>query len=293
MSEGNPLNDDVSTREVLRHFLKTRRARLRPEDVGLPRTRSRRTAGLRREEVAALAGVGDTWYGLFESGKGIHVSDRVIESVARALRLSDDEHRYLQTLVAGQVCSVIDFSNDLVDPAVTDTLNAIGSAPAFVIGPRLDYLAMNAAMRAIHRVPDEPADIYRNLMLRVFLDPDARTLYPTWDSAAERAVSKFRRNYGMHVGNDSFERLIEQLAAGSDAFRRLWDLHQVGTLHDSLTGQLGHPQIGLFHFRLQAFAVPDTHAQTLVVMLPLSAADEAAIRSIVAPDRTARDVLRV
>jgi hypothetical protein len=247
----------------------------------------RRVTGLRREEVAALAGLGDTWYGLFESGKGIHVSDRVLDSVGRALRLNYDERRYLSSLVAGEPPAMVDFGTDTVAPPVAQALAAISHAPAFVIGPRLDYLAVNGLMRALHRVPREPSIEHRNLMLRVFVNPESRSSYPVWEDTAQRAVSKFRRNYGMNVGNPSFEELIVRLRDESPAFRRLWEIHDVGTLHDQISEELRHPAIGAFCFRLQAFAVPDTHGQTLVLMLPRGAGDEAALGVLLAESRQA------
>jgi transcriptional regulator with XRE-family HTH domain len=260
------------SRSAVRDFLKSRRARLRPEDVGLPPGRQRRLRGLRREEVAALAGVGDTWYGLFESGKRIRVSATMIDRIGAVLRLNDDERDYLRTLVHDDPSADVDYEHDTVADDVVRTLEAIATMPAFVIGPRLDYLAVNAVTRALYRYPARHDPVFSNMVARMFLSPRAHELYADWDAAAAHTVSKFRRFYGKHVGNVSFERLIARLTAESPAFRSLWERHDVAEHHGAVSTSINAAG-GVFHFRLQTYAISDAREQTLVVMLPETAAD--------------------
>jgi hypothetical protein len=269
------------SRDVLSHFLKTCRGRLKPQDVGLPVARSRRVTGLRREEVAALAGVGNTWYGLFESGKQIRVSSRVLVRIGDALRMSDDERRYLQSLVADAQVSV-DFERAVVSDAVLRTLHVITSAPAFVIGPRLDYLAINEAANAIYRFDEDPTGEPPNALLHMFVDGKGRQFYPNWEETAARVTSKFRRNYANNVGNDSFERLIELVRRESKEFRELWELHNVVRSYHQFSDAIIHPSAGHFHYQLQAFDVPDAREQALFILLPIGPQDDAVLQKALA-----------
>jgi transcriptional regulator with XRE-family HTH domain len=268
----------TTTRGTLTDFLKSRRARLRPEDVGLPVSRHRRLSGLRREEVAALAGVGDTWYGLFESGKPIRISPHLIDSVGNALRLTSDELRYLHSLVLPDSESQIDLEYDAVDPLVAASLAAIENVPAFVSGPRLDYLAYNDLARLLYRLPAYPAPVLTNLPLRLFVGPDARELYPNWAGSAARAVSMLRSNYGTYRGNESFQRLVDHLSAISTDFKRLWELHEITPALEHVSEALGLPDGSRFRYRLQAFQVPGSRDQLFVMLLPLDATDATLLR---------------
>ena len=283
----------ADNRRVLSHFLRTRRARLRPQDVGLPVSRRRRLEGLRREEVAALAGVGHTWYGLLESGRNIHVSRRLIDSVAGALRLADEERVYLHRLLADRVEEPVVYERDPVAEAVIETLARIVEVPAFVTGPRLDYLAINAVAKAIYDVPADHSAVHRNLALSVFLLPAARSLYPDWELTAARTVAKFRRSYGEHAGNESFERLVARLLSESTEFRALWERHDIAVAHEPVSEALHHALAGTFRYRLQAFAVPAAREQSLVVMHPLAAADVETLRRLDVPDKGTALVLGV
>jgi hypothetical protein len=266
-------------RVILSEFLKDRRGRLLPRDFGLPVHPHRRLRGLRREEVAALAGVGATWYGLLESGKPIHVSRQLVESVGRALRLSDDEMRYLQSLASLDDYADVDYERAPVAETVRAALDAL-LVPAFVMSPRLDYLAVNEPARVLYRLTAATSSDHYNLPLRLFCDPAAPTLYPDWESSAVRVASKLRTNYGQHVGNASFERLIARLVAQSAAFAELWARHDVAAAHEPVSDALGTPDGRRFRYRLQSFAVTDAEEQTLVVMLPLESDDERLLRSL-------------
>jgi hypothetical protein len=265
-------------RLVLSHFLKTCRGRLKPEDLGLPVARSRRVSGLRREEVAALAGVGNTWYGLLESGKQIRVSPRLLGSVSDALRLNPDERRYLLSLVADAEVS-IDFECEVVGDDVARTLNVITAAPAFVIGPRLDYLAVNEAANALYRFDELPLDKPPNALLHMFVNGKGRIYYPQWEETASRVTSKFRRNYARYVGNESFETLIERVRAESKEFRALWELHDVARSYHQFSDAIIHPEVGSFHYTLQAFDVPEAHEQSLFILLPNGPEDDAVLKA--------------
>lgn len=267
-------------RTELSQFLKSRRGRLRPEDVGLPRSRRRRLPGLRREEVAALAGVGDTWYGLFESGKPIAVSRKLVESVSEALRLTSDEARYLLSLASPQHEVGFDFAADTVTPLAQRMLDAIEHAPAFIVSQRMDYLASNLAGRAVYAL-DDFRDPEANVLWRVFIDPRAVQLYPQWEQTAQRAVQMFRANYGAHVGNDSFERLISELMRRSAAFRAMWESHDVASPVTPISSAIVHPTAGTYSYRLISLTLAGSRGQELIVMLPEAEADERLVRRLV------------
>ena len=197
-----------------------------------------------------------------------------MERIAAALRLNAAELAYFQSLVTGDLTSSFDYEADVVSDTVAETLASITTMPAFVIGPRLDHLAVNAHTRALFRYPEERDPIFDNLVARMFLSPRATEIYGDWESSALRTVAKFRRAYGRHIGNASFGRLVARLSAESAAFARLWNRHEVAWQHEAVTDSIVAIE-GSYRFRLQAFDIPDSHEQTLVVMLPAASADSA------------------
>ncbi|MGW1395677.1 helix-turn-helix transcriptional regulator [Streptomyces nigra] len=219
----------------VREFLTSRRAKITPEQAGLPAGPRRRVPGLRRSEVAALADVSVEYYAKLERGNLAGVSPAVLEAVARALRLDDAERAHLLHLA-----QAADGSDILArprrratirrwkpHPSLQWTLDAVTEGPAFVRNGRMDLLAINRLARAFY------ADVYadphnqENLARFTFLSPDARRFYPDWDQAADISVAILRTEAGRNPHDKDLHDLVGELSTRSDAFRTRWGAHDV------------------------------------------------------------------
>ncbi|MFI6879363.1 helix-turn-helix transcriptional regulator [Streptomyces sp. NPDC050400] len=250
-------------------FLRSRRARIQPDEVGLPGHGRRRVPGLRREEVAQLAGVSVDYYIRLEQGRGPSVSDAVLDAVARVLRLDDTETAYLRSVArpartrrraparpAGQQ----------VRPGLKLLLATIEKAPAFVLGRRMDVLAWNALGDALvgfsAMAPKE-----RNMPRQVFLNPAARDLYPEWPAVAAETVAYLRLDAGLHPKDPQLATLVGELSLASEDFRRLWADHQV---KEKTYGakRMTHPVAGELAMPYETLTVSGEPDQALVVYTP-------------------------
>src|SRR2546423_6259896 len=186
--------DERERRQSLAAFLRTRRARLQPVDVGSPSRSRRRTAGLRREEVAELANIGVSWYTLLEQGHDVHPSRHVLESLAQALRLSTAEEQHLFLLAGQERLSKMLVEEEQVTPALQRVVDALNPHPAFVIGRRWDLLTWNRGAGFLFQF-DEPCPPYsRNVVWR-FFQREARTFDMEWETQAQNLVAGFRADY--------------------------------------------------------------------------------------------------
>ncbi|MET7755930.1 helix-turn-helix transcriptional regulator [Streptomyces sp. NPDC005389] len=232
----------------LSEFLRSRRARLKPEDVGLPEFgRHRRVPGLRREELAQLAGVSVAYYTRLEQGNGRNVSMEVLDSIARALRLSDTERAHLTHLAKPtakkrQHRAAIARPQQ-VRPGLRHLLDAMEGIPAFVVGRRLDVLAWNRMARALMGDFEamEPAE--RNVARMVFLGPNSRDLYRDWECKATEVVSVLRLYAGCYPEDPALLALVGELSIRSEEFRSLWAAHTVADKGHG-TKVLRHPLVG-------------------------------------------------
>jgi transcriptional regulator with XRE-family HTH domain len=213
------------SRSELSDFLKSRRAKLSPDDVGLPNGARRRAQGLRREEVASLAGVGLTWYTWFEQGRDIRVSPDFLENVSRALRLTGAERRHLFVLLK-QDDTVRSVSERKVSPALQRMLDGMPSRPAYIRTARWDVIAWNKAAARLfgfHRIRAEE----RNLVRLMFVDPEFRAMVPNWSTAAPIMLAKFRSDYARYRGDPLVDALVNEMQQRSPEFRQLWRRHDV------------------------------------------------------------------
>ncbi|MCD2464789.1 MULTISPECIES: helix-turn-helix transcriptional regulator [unclassified Streptomyces] len=232
----------------LSEFLRSRRARLKPEDVGLPEFgRHRRVPGLRREELAQLAGVSVAYYTRLEQGNGRNVSMEVLDSIARALRLSDTERAHLTHLAKPtakkkQHRAAIARPQQ-VRPGLRHLLDAMEGVPAFLVGRRLDILAWNRMARALMGDFEamEPAE--RNVARMVFLGPNSRDLYRDWECKATEVVSVLRLYAGCYPEDPALLALVGELSVRSEEFRSLWAAHTVADKGHG-TKVLRHPLVG-------------------------------------------------
>ena len=210
------------SRPELSAFLLQHRRRLAPADIGLPPGGRRRTPGLRREEVAALAGVGLTWYTWFEQGRGIGVSETFLLGVARALRLDDAECCHLFLLAQGRPPPPETHQSPAVDPLVQRLMDDLPARPAYILDLRWDVAAWNvAADRLFGFAGRERGE--RNLMRMVFADPGLRRRLPAWQEDAPRLLSHFRRDLAVTPDDPAMLARVEELKRLSPDFRRWWE----------------------------------------------------------------------
>ncbi|MGW5673551.1 helix-turn-helix transcriptional regulator [Streptomyces sp. NPDC003860] len=246
----------------LGEFLRARRAAVGPEDVGIASHGVRRVAGLRREEVAVLAGVNGDYYARLEQGRERHPSAQVLDALGRALRLDADAQAHLHRLagVAPRRCSTA--SADEVSSGLRQLVDSSSPRTAvFVISPALDLLAANALADALHS-PFETAD---NLARMVFLDPAGRRFYTPWNSVAHGVVGHLRQAAGSTSADDPrLRELVDDLTERSPDFARLWHSHEArGKTQDAK--HLHHPDVGPLALTYQTFDVRDAPGQQLVV----------------------------
>lgn len=248
-ANGRPDADDIATgpeeirRRELGAFLRSRRERILPEQVGLPARGRRRTPGLRREEVAQLAGVGVTWYTWLEQGRDINVSEQVIEAISRTLMFDPHEHSHVLTLAglgepeAARECRAL-------APSVQPLLDKLDPYPASVISARYDILAFNRAYGALlcdmQRLPLEN----RNTLWLIFTHPAWRSTVVDWEEAASRLVAQFRGAMAEHLGEPRWRGLVRQLSEASPDFVRMWERREV-LAPENYTKLLMHPEVGL------------------------------------------------
>jgi transcriptional regulator with XRE-family HTH domain len=243
----------------LRDFLTSRRAALTPGQVGLPTpATTRRVKGLRREEVAILAGVSVDYYVKLEQGRAGNVSDQVIDAVARALRLDEVETRYLRTLLhPGRACA------DPVRkarPALLSMLHAM-DVPAVVHGPHLEILGVNHAARALLDDFDAMPPAERNTARWMFLNPRARVVYRDWAEIAADVVGVLRASAGPSASLDS---LVGELNARSGDFARMWADHRVSE-HQHGVKRFFHETVGEMRLNWQTLHLPGGQGQSMVV----------------------------
>jgi transcriptional regulator with XRE-family HTH domain len=208
-------------RTELAAFLRSRRARVTPADVGMPPGLRRRTPGLRREEVAQLSGVGVTWYTWLEQGRPINASAQVLDAVARTLRLDEAERRHLYHLAdVPFLCDAEELMGH-VTPEVQGIIDALHPLPATVYNARYDVLAANAAYRHLFpsiRLPERR----RNVLWNLFTGPQCCCVMLNRDEELPQIVATFRGSYGPHVGEPAWENFIRDLSAESEEFCRMW-----------------------------------------------------------------------
>jgi transcriptional regulator with XRE-family HTH domain len=256
----------VDNRTEVREFLASRRARITPEQAGLPVYGGhRRVPGLRREEAALLAGVSVDYYTRLERGHLNGVSEEVLEALARALQLTEAERAHLFDLAraandrAGRRRRAV---NARVRPTVQRILDAMTGAPAIVRNGRLDYLAANQLGRALYApVFDSPAQPANSARF-AFLDPRAADFYDDWDGVANELVAVLRGEAGRNPYDKGLSDLIGELSTRSETFRTRWAAHDV-RLHRTGTKRLHHPVVGDLVLAYEAMELPADPGLTL------------------------------
>ncbi|MFF9063133.1 helix-turn-helix transcriptional regulator [Streptomyces sp. NPDC014882] len=251
MSDGTPLGD----------FLRARREALKPQDVGLPEHGRRRVPGLRREEVALLAGVSSDYYMRLEQGRETSPSPQVIDAIAAALHLDDEAHDHLRRLTrAPQERRGVPAGHAGISPQLLQLIDSWPETPAFILGPALDILAHNALAAALH----SGFQRFDNLARMIFLDPAGPTFYQDWDKAANSCVAELRAAYGYDPDSPRITEVVGTLCAKSPEFAELWARHEVRGKTQQAKN-LAHPEVGALEIRFSAFTVNGAPHQQLVV----------------------------
>lgn len=214
---------DAARRQELAIFLRTRRARLPPADLGLPKGNRRRTPGLRREEVAEVIGVSASWYTKLEQGLDIRVSSGVLRRLANALRLTAVERVRLYRLGLPEAANPdVPVPEDVL-PAVQMMIDGLALSPAFILTPRGEYIGSNQAARAFFGDFETFAGPERNQLLALFLYQPVRQYLPNWWESARQQVALFRATYAQNANDPYIQALVARLLEESDEFRQLWN----------------------------------------------------------------------
>jgi transcriptional regulator with XRE-family HTH domain len=257
------MNGSNGRRHELSDFLRTRRAKIVPSDVGLADGARRRTPGLRREEVALLANIGTTWYTRLEQGLPINVSADVLAAISRALRLTSDERRHLY-LLAGLPLTIAPHDEERVSELTLRVLHALDPSPAYVRGRRWDLLAWNRSADALADF-SSATGMKRNIVWRIFRDEDSQCRYGDLKCVMRRCVANFRAVAAKYPDDPSFSELIEELRANSPDFRQLWAEHDVLGSTEGLKHFL-HPELGELILDYTGFELPGDGDMRMVVM---------------------------
>jgi transcriptional regulator with XRE-family HTH domain len=267
-------------RDQLAQFLRSRRARVGPADVGLPAGPRRRTPGLRREEVAQLAGVGVTWYTWLEQGRPINASVQVLDAIARTLRLDQTEREHLYRLA--EVPSVPDPVDECLRPEVQIVLDALVPVPAVVYNGRFDVLAWNATFEALFPRLCSAAGHERNAVWQLFTVPGCCSAIGDREVELRSMLGNLRAMYARHLGDPVWTSFVDRLCAASPEFAGLWARHEVRGPESRLkiiVQNLGEYKI---HVVSASFAVTTTPEALMMAYIPADEADRARLVEITA-----------
>jgi len=267
---------DTQRRQLI-DFLKGCRARLSPGQVGLPDTNRRRTPGLRREDVAALAGVSVTWYTWLEQGRKIQVSADVLERVCSTLRMSADEREYLFALVQHRPAPPTPTRMTEVSPTLARMIDAI-AVPALVMTARWDVIAWNRLATQVFRHYEQLAPEQRNLLRILLVDDKGYQKDPAaYEAMARRVLSKFRVDYSQTPDDPSFEQLIEELDERCPIFRQLWNNPEVLGRSEAVAN---HPALGGITFEHSSYVPEGSPTLRVLIFVPYDEQSVAKVRAL-------------
>jgi transcriptional regulator with XRE-family HTH domain len=263
----------MDAKRQLGEFLQTRRSQLRPQDVGLATYGDRRRVpGLRREELALLAGVSASYYSRLEQGQSSNASPEVLDAIARALRLDDAERKHLRELAAGtRGGTTRRRPPERVTPATRQLVTALGDVPVLVMGRHSDVLAWNAAGHALfagHLDIAAPDSRQRpNLARLAFLDEHTRELYADWPAKARAVVGALRMASGCFPDDPLFAGLVGELSMKSPRFAAMWADHRVKALGDAVY-EMRHPLVGVLTVTQQTLRTENDQALVIATTEP-------------------------
>ena len=265
-SRGDSDGPSVRRRE-LAVFLRSRRERMSPAELGLVAITRRRTPGLRREEVAQHAGMSVTWYTALEQGRDVRPSPQVLNALARTLRLDHDERHHLYRL-AGAADDAVVVECNAVSAELHAVLDKLDPYPACVQNGKFDLLAYNSAMRLLITDLDEVPIAQRNCVWLTFTEPRWRERIVDWEQAAARQVANLRVAMAEHVDDGRWKALVSRLRAESSEFAELWDRHSVRGVDAGVPRQIDNPTVGRMTFTVSNTWVAPGSTTRLQVLLP-------------------------
>ncbi|NHI17723.1 helix-turn-helix transcriptional regulator [Microbacterium excoecariae] len=265
----------MARNDALSDFLTARRAAITPAMAGIPAQGVRRVPGLRREEVAFLAGVSVDWYVRLEQGRQVRPSESVLDAIARILQLDDAERDYLVNL-ARPSAGIRGSATPVVRPGIERMIRGLDDQPAFVLGPRMEVLAGNAlAWALLHDFSAHPVGD-RNLLRWIMTDPSTRTLYVDWSVVATEMTGVLQLEASAHPHDAEIAALVGELSTSTPEFRKWWaEPNPQG--RTSGTKRFRHPIAGELTIEWEAFVVPDDETQTLFIYTARDAASREAL----------------
>lgn len=257
-------------RAELREYLRSRRERLTPAEVGLPEAGRRRTPGLRREEVAVLAGVGVSWYTWLEQGRDIKVSGEVLDAVARALLLDEAERAHLYRLSGLNPPQREAAPSVPASPQMQALLDAWAPRPGYIRDRHWNFTAVNDAARRVFGYGDTD----HNCLVSYFTNARYRVLHQQWAENAPGVAAGFRADSARYPDDPEFDRIAIDLAQVSPEFAELWARHDAAE-HSVAVKAVDHPEVGLLIFDATLFPVPDHPGHHLILHNPRPGTDTA------------------
>lgn len=269
------MNIEEHRYKELADFLKTRRAKVLPTQVGLSSSTRRRTPGLRREEVAQLAGVSITWYTWLEQGRTIHVSAQVLESLSRVLLLNTQERIHLYLLANQPLPADIPGCQGTVSPILQHVLDSLMLCPALMTDQRWNVVGWNNAADVVLGDFGNMNARQRNIVWAMFTDKRYKQLFVDWDLHAKGLLGRFRSTCGQYIEDPWLVQFIDDLKMQSTEFRLWWPLHEIESNSEKYK-QLNHPAAGLLDYEVSNFDVSDNSGLKMIVHTPLSGTDTAA-----------------
>jgi transcriptional regulator with XRE-family HTH domain len=285
------MTHDEIRRHELSDFLRTRRARIAPAGIGFPPANRRRTPGLRRVEVAQLAGMSATWYTWLEQRRPISVSPGMLDNLARVLQLNPVERVQLFRLARREPAIDSTPRRETVSPRFQRMLDQSDIMPSFVMGRRWDVLGWNRAARAFFLDFEQIPPDERNMVWLFFTHPGLRSLLVDWSTRAQDTLARFRADYGRYAGDSHFVQLVDRLNAVSPEFAQWWPRHDVLPLSEGCA-QYHHPLVGRMVVDHMTFSVVDNPELRVVAWLP-EAGSMKKMRRIIAAFRRGSGARRV
>lgn len=253
-------------------FLKSRRAKILPSQVGLPEGIRRRTPGLRREEVALLSGIGLTWYTWIEQGRPIQISSQILESLARTLMLDKHETKHLYTLAQHTPPVGFPICNDTVNPMLQHVLDNLEFSPATILDARFNVISWNKAAAKILFDYGKINASKRNLLRIMFTNEEYKKTIADWEFTAQEMIACFRTIYANFVGNPWIEDFINELRSESKEFDSWWSMHDVKK-DEGVLKTINHPVLGQLKFEFTSYVVISDSNLKLSVLTAIPGSD--------------------
>ncbi len=269
-------SSDKIRRIELSNFLRTRRERLNPEQFGIPVSSRRRTSGLRREELAQLAGVSVSWYTWLEQGRPIAVSGQVLESISRVLQLDWAERRHLFLLAKDHLPPSNPCSEDLhhISPQLQQVLDAFGICPSYILDKYWNIVAWNKSASKVFVDYTTLSSREKNLIWLLFTNPSQKELLVEWENEARKCLAQFRFSSDQYVGELWFTELVDDLKYASPHFNEWWTKYDIQAAHGKCK-ILNHPLVGRLVLQATTMLFPDYSELKIIVYTPLAEEDTA------------------